>query len=113
MKNGIRFFNVVWETPMGAYENTTESAHSRRYLADQIRKKDVAYFDDFGTEWKLIKIQEIETPVIEIEWLLNLFTTSGKKSDRESHKEQAAYVLRLVENCAARVILENGDIVER
>ena len=112
MAAGIRFYNVIWNKGSG-FTNTVEAAHSMRYLKDQIKKKDVAYFNDDGTSWEMVKVQEIETPMIEIAWLLDLFTTSGNKKVREAHKEQAAYVLRLVETCAARVALEDGNFIER
>ena len=112
MAAGIRFYNVIWNTGNG-FTNTTEAAHSRRYLFNQIKKNDLQYFSESGQPWEMVKIQEIETPVIEIAWLLDLFTTSGNKKSREEHKHQAAYVLRLVEKCAARVALENGDFIER
>lgn len=110
---GIRFFNCVWNTG-SSYQNTTEYAYSRRHISDKIKvTKEVQYFTDQNEPWELVKIQEIETPMIEIEWLLNLFTTAGKKNDRVAHAEQAAYILRLVEVCAARVLLEDGRTIER
>lgn len=112
MAAGIRFYNVVWNIGSG-FTSTTEASHSRRYLSNQIKKGDLRYFDDSGRAWEMVKIQEIETPVIEIAWLLNLFTTAGNKRERELHKAQAAYVLRLVESCAARVALEDGNFIER
>ena len=112
MTAGIRFYNVIWNTWHG-FSSTTEASHSRRYLSNQIKRGDLQYFDESGRPWEMVKIQEIETPVVEIKWLLDLFTTAGNKRDRELHKEQAAYVLRLVEKCAARVALENGDFIER
>lgn len=110
---GIRFFNCVWNT--GAkYQNTTEYGNSRRHLSDKIRvTKEINYQNDDGSAWELVKIQEIETPMIEIEWLLNLFTTAGKKADRAAHAEQAAYIIRLIETCAARVLFEDGRTIER
>lgn len=113
MKNGIKFFKVIWQGPDGGFDESTEAAHSRRYLVDQIRKGDVQYTDDHERSWRMIKIQECETPLIEIEWLTNLFITGGKKSDRDAHAEQAAYITRLVETCAARVMFEDGRVIER
>lgn len=110
---GIRFFNCVWDTG-GKYQNTTEYANSRRHMSDKIRvTKEVCYTNDDGSVWELVKIQEIETPLIEIDWLLNLFTTAGKKADRIAHAEQVAYIMRLIESCAARVLLEDGRTIER
>lgn len=108
MNKGIRFYNVVWDMQNGSYENSIEYAHSVRYLKDQIRRKEISH-----GEGHVLKVQEIETPMIEIEWLLKLFTELGNKKERESHADQAAYVLRLVENCAARVMLETGEVIER
>lgn len=112
MKSGIKFYNVIWNTGNG-FTGTTEAAHSRRYLTDQIKRKDLQYFNDDSTQWTMVKIQEIETPMIDLKWLLDLFTTSGNKKERELHREQAAYILRLVEHCAARVELEDGNFIER
>lgn len=110
---GIRFFNCVWNTGE-KYQNTTEHAYSRRHMSDKIRvTKEVSYTNDDGSAWELVKIQEIETPMIEIAWLLDLFTTAGKKADRIAHAEQAAYIIRLIESCAARVLFEDGRVVER
>lgn len=112
MAAGIRFYNVIWDTGNG-FSNTTEAAHSRRYLFNQIKKNDLQYFSESGQPWEMVKIQEIETPIIEIAWLLDLFTAYGNKKIREEHRHQAAYVLRLVEKCAARVALEDGSFIER
>ena len=68
MAAGIRFYNVIWNTGNG-FTNTTEAAHSRRYLFNQIKKNDLQYFSESGKPWEMVKIQEIETPVIEIEVL--------------------------------------------
>lgn len=113
MAQGIRFYNVVWSKPDGSFTNTTEAAHTRRYLSDQLKSGTIAYFDESGRAWSVVKIQEMETPMIEITWLLDLFTKGLTKKEREAHMEQAAYVLRLVESMAARVQLENGDFIER
>lgn len=112
MAAGIRFYNVIWDKGNG-FANTIEASHSMRYLKDQIKKNYIEYFNNDCTRWTMVKVQEIETPMVEIEWLLDLFTTSGNKKTREVHKEQAAYVLRLVESCAARVVLEDGSFIER
>lgn len=112
MAAGIRFYNVIWNTG-DSFTSTTEASHRRRYLSNQIKKGELQYFDESGTPWEMVKIQEIETPVIEIKWLLDLFTSAGNKKERELHREQAAYVLRLVESCAARVALEDGNFIER
>lgn len=113
MAQGIRFYNVVWSKPDGSFQNTTEAARTRRHMGDQIRAGAVSYQDDDGRRWQPIKIQEIETPMIDITWLLDLFTRGGTKAEREAHREQAAYVLRLVETFAARVALVDGTTIER
>lgn len=112
MQKGIKFYRVIWDCD-GTYVDSIEASHNRRYLAGSIKKNDVNYFNKSGVQGKMVKIQEIETPLVEIEWLLKLFTEAGNKKSRNSHRDQAAYVLRLVETCAARVILETGEIIER
>lgn len=83
-------------------------------MNDKIKiTKEVSYFNEDGTPWELVKIQDIETPMIEVEWLMRLFTTAGNRKDRVSHAEQAAYILRLVEACAARILFEDGRVIER
>lgn len=113
--HGIRFYNVVWSFNNGnSYKNTTEYAYTRRHLTDRIRRGEIAYYSEDGEEWKVLKIQAIETPMIEISWLLKCFTEYGNKKEREAHREQAAYVLRLVESLAARVMMEDGEtFIER
>ena len=112
--NGIKFYRCVWETPGGRYENTTEAAHSRRYLMDSIKKGIIQYYSiDCETPWELLKVQEMETPLIDMMFLDDLFRTGSTKKIREASAEQADYVKRLVKACAARVLLENGDIIER
>lgn len=113
MNKGIRFYRCVWDTGSG-YQDTTEAAYSRRHLADKIRViKNLDYQNSDGSRWKLLKIQEFETPMIELEWLLNLFTSAGNKKEREAHRDQAAYIIRLIEAYAARVLLEDGTVIER
>lgn len=113
MQKGIRFFRCIWESSEGVMD-TTEAAYSRRALSDRIKAGQIEYIHhDTQEKYNLLKIQEYETPMIELEWLLKLFTTAGNAKEREAHKEQAAYVLRLVELTAARVHLENGDFIER
>ncbi len=113
MQKGIRFFRCIWESSDGVMD-TTEAAYSRRALSDRIKAGQIEYYhQDSQEKYSLLKIQEYETPMIELEWLLKLFTTAGNAKEREAHREQAAYVLRLVELTAARVHLENGDYIER
>lgn len=113
MQKGIRFFRCIWESSVGVMD-TTEAAYSRRALSDRIKAGQIEYYcQDIQEKYSLLKIQEYETPMIELEWLLKLFTTAGNEKEREAHREQAAYVLRLVELTAARVHLENGDYIER
>lgn len=114
MGKGIRFYNVVWTTPTEGLHQTIEAETTRKRLQNKIREGRIEYF--FGERQEkgtVVKVQDIETPMIEIEWLLKLFTTAGTKEERETHRDQAAYVLRLVEMFAARVHLENGDYIER
>lgn len=116
LQNGIRFYKVIWYTPTGkqGYHETIEPATSRRNLSNKIARGDLIYkFDGCEEIAQPIKIQEIETPVIEVSWLLNMFSTGGTKAEREAHRQQAAYVLHLVETCAARVMKEDGTIIER
>lgn len=113
MYKGIRFYKCIWDTANG-YRETIEASHNRRYLVNQMRKGELAYFNEDGSTWAIEKIQETETPMIEIDWLLECFTTGSNKRERETHKDQAAYVIRLVESCAARVMLEGKEVfIER
>lgn len=118
MDRGIRFYNVVWQHPEKGFAQSLEAAHNRRYLRNQINAGEIVY--DFSSDpeqpqmGSMLKIQEIETPMIEMEWLLKIFTTAGTKQEREAHREQAAYIIRLIEKCAARVLLEDGEtVIER
>lgn len=108
----VRFFQVVWQTGIG-FTQTTEAAPHRRYLVNQIKGGEVAYYDEDGKSWSLVKIQELETPMIEEAWFIDLFTTGSTKKEREAHREQMQYVLRMITACAARVALANGDFIER
>lgn len=110
--NAIKFYNVVWDTKTGQYKNTTEASHNRRYLTDMIRKGEIKY-DTNGTQWAMLKIQELETPMIDMNFIIDLFTTGSTKKNREACKDQAAYVIRLIEACALRVTLEDGRVIER
>lgn len=113
MAQGIRFYKCLWSTCAG-YRETIEAAHHRRYLVNQIKKGELKYVNKDGSAWELEKIQETETPMIEIDWLLDCFTTGSTKKEREAHKDQAAYVIRLVEKCAARVAMEGKEeFIER
>ncbi len=110
--NGVRFYNVIWETEHNGFHQTVEAETSRRRLHTKIKNGEIEYFFGSGQErGQVLKIQEMETPLIELSWLLECFTTGGTKESREEHKQQAAYVLRLVEHCAARVISEDGETV--
>lgn len=118
MDKGMRFYNIVWQHSEKGFAQSTECTNNRRNLVNQIKSGEVSF--DFSDDPEqpqpgtVLKIQEIETPMIEMEWLLKLFTTSGNKQEREAHREQAAYILRLVEKCAARVLLEDGEtVIER
>lgn len=114
--SGIRFYRVIWYTPSGeqGYHETIEAANNRRHVSNLIKDgKIIRKFAGCDEIAQPVKIQEIETPVIELEWLLKLFEKSGTKADREAHREQAAYILRLVEACAVRVLKEDGTLIER
>lgn len=114
MAQGIRFYKCLWSIPEGGYRETIEAAHNRRYLVNQIKKGELQYENEDGSVWEIEKIQETETPMIEIDWLLECFTTGSTKKEREAHKDQAAYVIRLVEKCAARVAIKGKEeIIER
>ena len=110
MNKGLRLFVVVWEMDIkaGTMESTIEAAHSRRYLVDQI-KQGLINENRRG----YVKIQEIETPMIEMEYLQNVFEGLATKKEREAHQAQNAYVLELVRQAAARVLMEDGKAVER
>lgn len=110
MDKGLRLYVVVWEMDVmnGTMVTTIEAAHSRRYLADQIKRGEI----NEGRR-RYMKIQEIETPLIEMEYLQNVFSGLASKKDRQAHQAQNAYVLELVRQIAARVMLENGEVVER
>lgn len=110
MINGIRFYYVVWSfEPPENIETTIEAAHSKRYLVDQIKK---GLIHDGRT--KYYKIQEIETPLIELDYYSRLM--AGDKitaKEREAHRQQDAYVLELIKSCAARYTDNKGVTVER
>lgn len=110
MISGIRFYYVVWSfEPPENIETTIEAAHSKRYLVDQIKK---GLIHDGRT--KYYKIQEIETPLIELDYYDRLF--SGDKigsKEREAHRQQDAYIMELIKSCAARYTDNMGVTVER
>ena len=110
MNKGLRFYVVVWQMDItnGTMTTTIEAAHSRRYLVDQIKRGEI----NEGRR-RYVKIQEIETPLIEMEYLQNLFSGLTSKKDSKAHKAQNVYVLELVRQAAARVMLENGEVIER
>lgn len=99
--NGIHFYKVLWRLPSGAYDETTEAATSRRWLTDHIRMKDV--FHPNGDGAAVIKIQKVETPVIDFDYVVKAFETGCTKLERKEHAQEAAYVLNLIEKLAARV----------
>lgn len=113
--NGIHFYSVIWQSGSGAIDTTIEAATSRRWLVDHIRTGDVKHED--APEAKPIKIQQIETPVIDFDWLVKTFETGCDKKARKEHAQEAAYVLHLVEKMAARVLYRDevgeGEISER
>ena len=108
--NGIRFYCVVWnmDTNAGTIETTIEASHSRRYLADQIKRGEVN-----GGKKKYIKIQEIETPLIEVEYIKKAFEGKTTKKERDAHQAQTEYVLQLILSHAARLMLPEGTVIER
>lgn len=110
MNKGLRFYVVVWEMDIknGTMISTIEAAHSRRYLVDQIKRGEI---NDGRTRY--FKIQEIETPMVEMEYLQEVFSGRASKKDREAHRDQNTYVLELVRQAAARVIMEGGEVIER
>lgn len=113
--NGIHFYKVLWRLPSGAYEETTEAATSRRWLTDHIRIKDVTYPEADGAT--VIKIQQIETPVIDFDYIVKSFETGCTKAERREHAQEAAYVLNLIDKMAARVLYRDevaeGEVRER
>lgn len=114
--NGIHFYNVIWQSKSGAIDSTIEGATSRRWLVDHIRTGDVKPPEDM-VDAKMLKVQEFETPIINFDWLVRTFETGTTKQERTEHANEAAYVLRLVEKLAARVMyrdeVNEGEIVER
>ena len=110
MNKGLRLYVVVWQMDItnGTMITTIEAAHSRRYLVDQIKRGEIA-----EGRRRYVKIQEIETPLIEMEYLQNVFGGMTSKKDREAHKAQNAYVLELVRQAAARVMMDGGEVIER
>lgn len=116
MNKGIRLFSVVWSmgsSPSGIQlEQTVEAAHSRRFLYDQIRAGEVN-----NGKQHYVKIQELETPMIDLDFFKNLFsgeftTSPDDQKLIESHAEQAAYILQLI-RCMAVRYSEAGKVVER
>ena len=107
--NGIHFYNVIWQSDSGLIDSTIEAGTSRRWLVDHIRTGDVKAPEDMKGA-KMLKVMEFETPVIDFAWLTKTFETGGTKQERKEHATEAAYVLRLVEKLAARVLYrEEGD----
>ena len=106
---GIRFYTVVWgiDLETGKAEITTEASHSRRYLADQIRAGKIA-----GGRTHYIKIQEIETPMIDMSFIRRVFTGIAKKKEIEAGWDQLTYILQMVDHFAARVTSETGEVRE-
>lgn len=114
--NGIHFYSVIWQSKSGAIDSSIEAATSRRWLVDHIRTGDVKPPEDMG-DAKMLKVQEFETPVIDFDWLVKTFETGCDKKARKEHAQEAAYVMRLVEKLAARVLYRDevgeGEIAER
>lgn len=112
--NGIRFFAVTWGQKVDlasgqhSIDITVEAAHSRRYLSDLIKQGKIA-----DGRKKYIRIQEIETPMIELEYFHKLMNGKASKTEREQHKAQHAYVIQLIRSCAARMMDEEGKVFER
>lgn len=106
--NGIHFFRCVWRDADGKYFESTEAGTSKRWLYDQIkyRKGGVKPSGD------LVKIQPIETPIVNLDWLVKMFETGCNKKEREENREAACYVLHLVEILGARVE-KDGVLTER
>lgn len=108
--SGIRFYRIVWSMDIdnGQMEVTTEAASSRRLLYDQIKAGKIA-----NGRKKYVKIQEAETPLIDVEQIGKLLRGKCNKKEREALKDQSRYVLDLIRCCAARVMLEDGEVIER
>ena len=112
--NGIRFFAVTWSQSVDlaagnhTVETTIEAAHSRRYLADLIKQGKIN-----GGKKKYVRIQEIETPLIEMEYYYKLMQGKTSAKEREAHRQSDAYVLQLIRSCAARYMDEEGAVIER
>ena len=112
--NGIRFFAVTWKQEIDLVQNThkidttIEAAHSRRYLADLIKQGKIN-----GGKTKYVRIQEIEMPMIELNYYHKLLQGKATKAERAAHRLSDAYVLQLIRSCAARVMDEEGQVIER
>ena len=108
--SGIRFYRIVWSMDVdnGQMEVTTEAASSRRLLYDQIKAGKIA-----NGRKKYVKIQEAETPLIDLIYMQKLLAGQCTKKEREALKDQSRYVLDLIRCCAARVLLEDGTVIER
>lgn len=114
--NGIHFYNVIWQSESGLIDNTIEAGTSRRWLVDHIRTGDIKAPEDMKGA-KMLKVQEFETPIIDMDWLEKTFATGGTKQERKEHAKEAAYVLNLVEKLAARILyrdeMDDGKYKER
>ena len=108
--SGIRFYRIVWSMDIenGQMDVTTEAASSRRLLYDQIKAGKIA-----NGRKKYVKIQEAETPMIDMIYITKLLSGQCNKKEREALKDQSKYVLDLIRCCAARVLLEDGTVIER
>ena len=106
--NGIHFYNVIWQSKSGLIDSSIEAATSRRWLVDHIRTGDVTPPENMS-DAKMLKVQEFETPVIDFDWLVKTFETGTTKQERKEHANEAAYVLRLVEKLAARVLYRDEE----
>lgn len=112
--NGVHFYSVLWQINETTYDSTIEAATSRRWLSDQIHKGVLVYAD--APDAKLVKIQQIETPIVNMTWLTKMLETGCTKESRKENAKAASYVLNLVEKCAARIIIEENEeerLIER
>ena len=116
MAKGMRLFSVLWSmktTPSGvSFDTSIEAAHSRRFLYDQIKKGEVR-----DGQTKYYKIQELETPMIDLDFFQELlhgeYTTSRQALKKiDEHRDQADYICQLIRCMAARYS-EGKKVIER
>lgn len=106
---GIRFYRVIWgiDLSTGQADITTEAAHSRRYLSDQIKAGKIR-----DGRKHYVNIQEIETPMIDMTFVNRVFSGQAKKKELEAGYDQLAYIREMILHLAARVTSENGEVRE-